>query len=359
MRTLDFAYRVLRGNAILGWMQAPVDSGRTLRMDSTAEIKTSLSGSFGATVTDADGKEVEPDWLSDEIQPVMILDGVEYSLGVFAAANITPFETNGLQSLQIEAYDRCWRVRDTHTETPIYFAAGTNYIAAVESVLISCGISLILATPTTATLAEDRQSWEIGTSCLSIVNELLGEINYHELWFTADGSAVLEPVSVPTAANIEHRLSDEEEPGADPIDRMLPSISRQTDVYAAPNAWLVICQNPDKSATMTATAENTNPQSPLSISRRGRRIVQVVTVDNIADQDALQAYADRLRNDSMIGGETIRVSTALLPGWGVRDVVALRYGDLSALCIETGYSMDLRLGGSMTHELERVVYHFG
>ena len=110
---------------------------------------------------------------------------------------------------------------------------------------------------------------------------------------------------------------------------------------------------------MSATAKNTNPQSPLSIPRRGREIVSVTQLNNVADQDTLQAYADRLRNESMIGGETIRIQTALIPGFGVADVVALHYEDIAALCIERAYTMELRVGGTMSHELERVVYNLG
>lgn len=362
MRTIDFAYRVLRGGAFYGYLQAPEDGGQTIRMDESAEIKTSLSGSFSTIVLDASGNRLEPNWLADEIQPVLIIDGVEYPLGIFAAASVTPGETNGVETLQIEAYDRCWRVRDTYTGGRLYYAAGTGYINAIKSLLADAGIGTVLATPSAAFLAEERE-WEIGTSYLAVINELLGEINYNPLFFDAAGYAVIEPSSVPTPDSIEHRISDEPEEiatGAVRIDRMLPQISRETDVYNTPNVFVCYCANPEKTDfNMVATAENTNPQSPLSISRRGRRIVQVTQLDNIASQTDLQAYADRQRNLSMTGGETIRISTALQPGYGVDDVVALRYRDLVAICILRAYTMELRLGGTMQMALEKVVYNFG
>ena len=110
---------------------------------------------------------------------------------------------------------------------------------------------------------------------------------------------------------------------------------------------------------LLAKAENANPQSPLSIMRRGRRIVAVEHVDNIASQDELQAYANRLRNESMITAETFRVETGLLPGYGVADVTALHYGEFAAVCIERAWDMELRPGGSMNHTLERVVAALG
>lgn len=361
-RSVDFEYRVLRNGVFFGRLQAPDGSGRTLRMDDSAEIKTALSGSFSPVVTDVDGVALTPDWLTDELQPVMILDGVEHELGVFLPAAVTPAESDGVESLEIEAYDRCWRVKDTYTESLLYFAAGTNYLTAVEQLLTACGIGLVIKTPTAQAFPEAREDWGVGTSYLTIVNELLAEISYKPLWFNNRGAAVLEPAAVPTAANIQHTISDQPEDqaaGALPIIRMLPQISRETDIYQAPNVFVVICSNADKSGPLVARAENTNPQSPLSIMRRGRRIVQVSRVNNIADLASLQAYADRLRDDSMIGGETVKVVTALQPGFGAADVTALRYKDLSAVCVEHAWTMDLRPGGAMQHTLERVVVNLG
>lgn len=349
MRQIDFQFKLLRNGADYGFLNAI--GAPSIRCENEAAIKTSFSGTFKPNAYDADGNEITYDFFSDEIQPVMILDGVEHPLGVFLPATVTPSEENGVTQVSVEAYDRCWLLRDTVTETLLFFAQGASYIDTIETLLTQAGITTVLATASAATFAEDREDWEIGTSYLDIINQLLSEINYNQIWFNSEGIAILEPASVPTAANIEHILD------ADKIDSLLiPSITRETDLFQAPNVWLCICDNPDKSGIMTATSENTNPQSPLSIARRGRRIVHVETLQNIANQTELQAYADRLRNESLTSGERITVGTALLPNWGVADVTALHWGDLSAVCIEQGWTMDLEVGGNMTHLLERVVY---
>ena len=82
-------------------------------------------------------------------------------------------------------------------------------------------------------------------------------------------------------------------------------------------------------------------------------------VDNIASQEELEAYATKLLNDSMLSGETIRVETILLPGFGVADVTALRYDDTMGICIEKAWDMQLEIGGKMTHTLEKVVANIG
>lgn len=354
-REIDIRYRVLRNSAALGELHAsPNGSSPTLRVDDSAEIKSSLTGTFYPDVTDADGRPVEADWYTDEIQPVLIIDGTEHPLGVFMPATITPQENQGVKTLHIEAYDRCWRVRDSYTITRPSYASGTAYLTVIETLLINAGVELVIATPNTATLAERREDWDIGTSYLQIINELLGEINYNPLWFNTDGAAILEPKSVPDVANIEHTLD-----ARDVRSLILPKITRESDVYSAPNVFLCICSNPDKDGDMAATAENNNPQSPISIPRRGRRVMKVVQLNNIASQDELQAYADNLCNESLIGSETIRIFTGLLPGYGVSDVVALHYGEINALCIDRAWSMELCVGGTMQHTLEKVVYNLG
>lgn len=342
-RSIGFNYRVLRNGADFGRI-CPVDGGwPRIRMDGSGEIKTSLSGTF--LPPDAD-----VDWFGDEIAPEMILDGETYPLGIFRPATVTPREDAAGKSLIIEAYDRSWLARDSRTDTRQYFAEGTNYAEAAASMLAASGIGLVSTVATPLTLAEAREDWEIGTSRLQIANELLSEIGYKGVWFDSSGIARIEPYETISAENIRHTISDR-----DVKSLLLPGIARTTDIFNSPNVFMVICSNPDKQDGMSATAENTAMQSPLSIQRRGRRIVQVTRVNNIATQQELQAYADRQLTDSLISGEKIQVSTGLLPGFGVGEVTALQVGDVFAICRETAWTMELQAGGRMSHTLERQV----
>lgn len=346
-RSISFRYVILKNGVDAGQIYPSAGSVPTVRMNSSGEIKSSLRGSF-----------VDPgdavNWLSDQIRAEIIIDGTTHHIGVFLPASVRQIEDSTSKIVTIEAYDRCWILRDTVAESMYFIPAGTNYIEAVTNLLTAAGIALIQATPSTETLAEDREDWEMGTSYLKIINQLLSEINYKALWFNQDGVAILEPESIPTANNIKHTLDD-----TTVKSLIIPGINRETDVYKSPNVFICVCSNPDKDDVMVARSENTNPQSPLSTKRRGRSITSVVNVDNIASQAELQNYADQLRDKSMIAGETIQVSTALLPGYGADDVTSIKYGDLFAICIERAWSMSLQVGGNMTHKLERVVIELG
>lgn len=348
LRTVNFRFKVIRNGADYGRLFPLDGSAPTIRMNDDTDLKTSLSGDF------VEDPASPVDWLTDEIQPILVIDGEESPLGVFLPATVVP-TFNGLTNyVHVEAYDRAWRVKDNYTESLVYYPAGTAYMDAIKQLLTACGIALVIETPSTATLAEAREDWDIGTSYLKIINQLLSEINYNPLWFNGQGAAVLEPVSVPTAENIEHTLD------SDKVESlMVPAFTREMDIYQAPNVFVCVCSNPDKSGPMVATAENTNPQSPLSIMRRGRRIVSINRLDNIASQEELEAYAETLRNNSMFSGETVVVTTGLLPGFGVADVTALHFEDYNAICIERAWEMNLTIGGDMRHELERVVVNLG
>ena len=345
-RFIEARFVVVRNGADFCLLHPSAGTMPTVRADTDAEIKMSLSGDFV--------RDDRIDWLSDKIRPELIIDGVAYPVGLYLPASVRGKENGTSKSVSLEAYDQCWKVQDNRTETILHLSAGTLYLTAIQQLLAAAGIALMSVTTSSATLAEDREDWEIGTSYLDIVNQLLGEINYNPLWFNASGVGVLEPASVPTAENIEHRI-DSNDPGC----RMIPNLTNEVDVFSAPNVFLCICSNPDKSGVMTARAENTNPQSALSIARRGRRIVQVEKVDNIASQAELEAYTERKRNESMITGEKFYIQTALRPGHGVNDVVAFHHGEITAICLESSWSMQLGVGGVMTHTLKKVVYNLG
>ena len=346
-RHLEFQYTVLRNGADFCKIVPVIDIMPRVTMDDNGEIKMTFMGTFNVPKEDVD-------WLTDEIRPEIIIDGVRHNLGIYLPGTLKFAENNTSKTVSIEAYDRCWRVKTRCAENLKYFAKGLNYLSVVSSLLTDAGITGISKTNTSHTLTEDREDWNIGTSNLSIANELLAEINYKQLWFNQDGIAILEPAAQATAESIQHVLDD-----MNVKSLMLPGISRSIDVYSAPNVFLCVCSNADKNGPMYAMAENTNPQSPLSIARRRRRITQVVNVNNIASQYELQSLANRLVTSSMLRGETINVETCLLPGFGVNDIVGLCYGDLMVICVEKAWTMSLGIGGTMQHTLERVIINAG
>lgn len=369
-RDIKVRYRILRNGGFYARLRALGSSSPSIRGQTDAQIKTSLTGGFSPIPVDMDGRPMEANWLTDEIQPVLVIDDVEHELGVYIPT--TCAITRGVSvSLSIEAYDRGQRVLETNSAQLLFWPAGTLYLDAVEQLLSASGISTVYKTPSSAALTEDREDWPAGTPYLTVINDLLAEINYKSLWFDASGAAILEPAAVPEASQIKHILD-----AADPSTQVMPVISRSSDYFRTPNVFEVYVANPDKGVNMRAVSINDSPQSPLSTVRRGQRIVQVTQLDNVSTQAELQAFADRQRDESLITGEQITVTTGLQPGWGIGDVVGLHFPphsvtrytragkteieddpELTSVCLSREFDMDLRTGGSMRHVLERVIYN--
>lgn len=343
MRDVAFRMNVLRNGAQLTQMTWPTDSPPNIYVDKDAEIKGSLS----ATLCPSE----KADLLSDELQPVMIVNGVEMPLGVFQVTTIDDSLTAFGKLWRIEAYDRCWRVQQSRTENIRHFSAGTPYLTAVQQLLTEAGITLILASPSDAVLATDREDWQAGTDYLSICNDLLAEINYNPVWFDARGVCRLEPYREPNSSRIDHAYSSRDV-------QMLPMADERTqafDLFDRPNVFVRICSNPDLPAPMTATAVNDSPTSSTSTFKRKMRIVDVATVKNIASQAELQALVNKLRNESMFATKTITFSGLAEGGHGVGDVISIDDADIGGIYEETAWSLTLATGELMEHTARRAV----
>ena len=367
IRSEEVRFKVLRNNADYAWIYPKEKTKPSLRNRAGGEIKLSLQGAFIPIAFDSRGREVPFDFLTDEIQPVLTINGVKSNLGVLSFAKVEDDDSEKGHYVSVEAYDRCWRLRETKTEDILHLNSGVYYLTYVEQLLTACGVTNIVKTPSTETLSEDREDWDVGTSYLKIINDLLKEINYKNVWFDASGSAVLQPKSKVTGDSIQHVLSNRKlnirDRRAIEVISIKRDLKKSTDIYNAPNVFICSCSNPDKDGIWIAKAENTNPQSPISIPRRGRRIVDHEKVNNIASLAELQNYAEQKRDKSMITNEIITCTTLLQPGFGTEDVIGLQLGEagtpdmLDCVCLETSWDMQLGVGGLMTHELERTVYN--
>jgi len=341
--TRTFAARVdvIRSGAKL--TELSFSDAPSLYADSTAEIKTSLKGTF----------KYNPlvDIFKDELVPIITIDGVEYKYGVYRVGTCSErFNIAGVEYLAIESYDRGFLLTQYKTETILYLEAGTNYITAIEELLAAAGISLVISTPTASVLQTDREDWNVGTKYVEIVNNLLSEINYDNVWFNSDGYAILKPYTTPTAERISHIYD-----GTTELSVLARECDSETDVFGKPNVFVAVISNADLDGPMTATAENRSPFSVLSTVNRGMRVTEVCRVDNIASQSELQSYINNIRDQSMSGTETTTIKTAIMPGHGIGDVIALNHPNIQGIFKESAWYIILEAGQMMTHKLKRVM----
>lgn len=335
MTNVQIFFDVLR-NGVLYTRLQPQDTP-SVSMVSTAEIKMTLSGTFMMP-----NKSIH--YLTDRIVPAVKVGNKSFTLGKYIITDAVEHDNGAVRLIDLNAYDLTYLVKRSKIETRLHFAAGTNYITAIRAQLVECGISDMLLTATTAVLTEDREDWEPGTDRLTIINELLAEINYRSLYADLSGNICAVPVSTVSAEHITKQYRSGQ------YSVLYPEQQTQIDYFNKPNVFIRIVDNADKEAPMTAIAENNDPQSPFSIGAVGQRIADVQKVNNIASQAALQTLVNNLKADSLLASNITTFSTLAAPH-SVYEVVALD----KAIYFETEWSIELASPLKMTHKGKEVM----
>lgn len=337
---LSYCFEVLRD----GIRVQEVRAARTgdIYCSADAEIKRSVSCSLYLP----EGVDL----LRDELRVSLILDGVKTPLGIFTVTTMPrSVSSDGVTVYRCEGYDRGYRVRSRCIEkrSDGYIAAGTKYTDAVQSFLLRSGIQTVLIPDSPLTLREDREDWDVGESFLTIVNTLLGEINYSSLWFDRSGVARSEPYTAPTERAVRFAYQS----GRDAVVR---AHSAQDDYFGAYNVFTVGVSN-SGTDPIFVTEVNDSLDSRISTVYRGRIAAPVVMLDGAPSEDEVRRYAQNLVLKSRISTETASIQTAPEAGHEVGDAVSLSLPEISGKFEEIGWTLPLD-GSLMTHELRRAVY---
>jgi hypothetical protein len=292
-------------------------------------------------------------FLSDRIKPYARLkmpDGgfTEWPLGVFILS--TPprkIEPTGGVRREVEAYDQMQVLVDDRVTDRYSVATGTNYIAAVKTLLDGAGVSLQNLTPTDKTLPAARD-WEPGTQKIKIINNLLDPINYRALWFDEEGYAVAQPYISPAQKASEYTYRDDDE------SVIFPNVEQSLDLFGVPNKWVLFVSEVDRS--FMSSYINDNQNSPTSTVNRGRTIVDY-RQDDAVDLATLDAKVQRIAFESSQIYEQIQFETAIMPFHSHADDFTLEFSSLgiSAKYSEKSWSFDLKAGSKMVHQIRRVV----
>lgn len=323
-----------------------VDGGNpTIRMTSTAEVKMVLEGTFL--------QNPQLNLVRDRLKPFYSIDGVESQMGEFLITDAALNTVDGVRKeLEITAYDLTYLAKRSKIEDRILIPAGTLYTAAIGAQIIASGITNFLLEPNAAVITENREDWDPGTSRLTIINDLLAEINYNSLWMDNSGLIRGTPYRQATAENITIEYRN------DAFSLLLPEDSSTTDVFDRPNVFIAVVENPEKSANMRAVAVNDDPSVDFSTVNIGR-VAEYEKLDNIASQAELQAYVNNKKFKSLLATQEITFSTAANPAHSAFDVIGLYKDDLTGIYEETEWSMSFQPGEAMTHRAKKVVYMLG
>lgn len=341
VRHISARYDVIRNGAVVTHLYPK--TAATITMVSSAQLKTYITGTFV--------KNDEIDLLNDHICPYLIIDGIAYPMGEYIVSVAESIIDDSGESYNIEAYDLSLVVSQNRIEKRLSIESGKKYIDAIQELLLECGITKVIADESSDVLQSVREDWEVGTSYIDIINDLLSEINFNAIWFDFNGFARLQKYVAPSASNIDFEYKSDE------LSILSKNASSTLDIYDAPNVFVAEVSNPDFPEPMRAVSVNDDPGSILSTIRRGRRIVAPLErLNNIASQEALQEYVDAKKLKSMLSTDTISFDTALEHGHNVGNIISIDHPVASGIYQETEWSMMLSAGQLMRHKARRIVY---
>ncbi len=305
-----------------------------ISMDSAKEIKGRLRGSFRPLES--------ANLMQDHI--VSVLDG--QNCGEFVVSRCKTVWDGASSRWEIEACDQTLLLARNRQEKSRFFRAGSEYMPIIQQLLLDCGIFRILADSCEEVLQTDRR-WELGTRTLDMVNELLSEIGFEELWFDGDGYARLQRYRPPLADNVQHIYR-----GGD--YHLESECSAEWDVFSAKNVFVAVADSPEREVTWTATAVNDDPASPISTVQLGRIMAPVMVVENVASQAALQTFAERIRDENMLSAQVVTFYTDMAVHQ-MNELIALEHPQLEGIYKETGWIMDFA-ARRMIHQGRRVYF---
>lgn len=324
-----------RDGALHTRLRLPQGSPMVIDSESAAQVKMKLVCRFYH-----DG---EIDLYRDRLAPALFMDGVEHPLGLYVFARCQRVADGGSVLWRATGLDLCQLARRHVPESLVYWAAGARYQLAVEQLLGAAGLTEYRVAASDLAFATAREDWPRGENALAICNALLAEMSYHSLFADLDGVVRAVPYRAPGEAAATVRYTAE-----DVGHILLPGHSQVLDGIDHPNVFYYTCENPELPAPLTVKRENTTAASPYSVQNQGR-VPVFRKVDNVANEAALAAMAERELLESLSAARQITFYTGLCPRHTAFDVVQLEKADFFGTVHERYWKMTVEPGGLMEH----------
>ncbi|MDF2534417.1 MAG: hypothetical protein K0R18_574 [Bacillales bacterium] len=293
------------------------------------------------------------DYLNDRIKPYVKLwvqnKWVEFPQGVFLLSTPTRKDKTGKPERDIDAFDGLLVLTNDKFEQRYVIQEGTSYYDALIDILLSAGITQYNIEFTDKMLTRSIE-YKAGKEKLYAINDLLGQLNFTPLHVDVNGVYTSSTYRSPAIQSIDYTYKDDE------LSVTFRGMEEELDLFSIPNKWVVVCSNAE-AEPLYSVYTNDNPTSPTSTISRGRNIVDFREVSDIADQQALDGYVQRIAFEASQVYGKVTFETALMPMHDYADVLEIDYSPLGikGKYSETSWTMPLSIGGRMKHEVRRVV----
>jgi hypothetical protein len=229
------------------------------------------------------------DWLNNRVQVIYdpgITGIAAWPVATMLFSSPKLARHDGRSGLTVELLSKLAVIDEDAVENVYSLAAGANIITSAVTLIQSTGETRISFTGSSAVLA-NPQTWDAGTSKLTIINDLLAAAGYWGLWVDGSGLFRVEPYIDPAHRSVAYTF----EAGEASIHK--PDWGREQDLSSVPNKYVVIGQGSDDTPPLVGVALNQDPTSIYSFQSRGRWITRTETGVEGADQSVFDQLAAR------------------------------------------------------------------
>ena len=278
-----------------------------------------------------------PDWSRLLVHPHYVVDGQAYPLcpPLHARRPSITYASAVSESSSVQLYDVTYRVQAARLSQAVSYPAGTPITATVAERLAALGITRMAIAPSPAVLASPM-SWDINTTELVVINNLLAAAGYWSLHADPSGALAGAPYVNPAqqVAVYDYR------PGSRSTYQSTHTWTR--DDWDVPNRLTGVSRD---GVAVTVTLDELDAQSPYAHASRG----MWVDGDTLRDVDAADAaalrsrvVAEMLRDTSV--ASTREVKHAWMPGVQLGRVVTFAPRDAVVRHLVTNQAIKLTTG---------------
>lgn len=291
----------------------------------------------------------EVNYQTDRIRPICIIsrghDVREFPLGIFLISSPNRDIKNTLITRDIQLYSKLHLYSEDGVDNRYYVAKGTNVIAEVKRLLNTHKLVI----QDNAYVTSTNREWEIGTSKLEIINDLLDSVNYTSLRITTDGYFVAEPYILPSEREVEIEYVDD-------IKSVLnPNMAERIDLFNVPNKFIGYTNNPD-APMLRSVYTNTNPESITSTTYTGRVKTELIEVMDAVSQSVLDEMVLRSAYNASQIYAHVDFYTAIMPIHDYMNTLYIKHKDiLQGKYTETNWEIECKAGAYMKHTARKVV----
>lgn len=273
------------------------------------------------------------DWLNVRIRPMIRIArlgggddpaGRLVPAGVFlCAAPVEEWTATGLKRLveltdKLSILDQDIASGDPAGLTAYTALAGANIIDLVTDLIGETGERYPAIQPDIKVLTSPLV-WDIGTTRLKVINDLLDAAGYFSLWCDGYGQYQATVYQTPAARTPVYESIAPFSDG--PGSLMAPEWTRDRDIYSVPNRVLVVSQGDGTTAALTSIATNMDALSPYSFPSRGRWITDVEIGVEAITQSALDTIAAARLSAATSVTNQITLKHILLPDLHINSVI--------------------------------------